>query len=381
MATLTATDDDTPVADLAWSIADGADAASFTLSADGVLAFAAAKDFEAPDDADQDGDYEVTVRVTDGANPVDAALAVRLTDADEVAPVLSSAGVDGDALTLTFGEGLDEDSKPASDAFSVAVDGAARGVSDVSISGSTLTLTLASAVLAGETVTVSYTVPAGANANPLRDTADNAAAGFSDQAVTNTTPASNAAPTGLPTIVGTARVGETLTASAAGIADVDGLAGAVFTWQWIANDGTADTDISGATSAGYTLTSAEAGKTVKVRVTFTDDGGTEETLVSAATTAVVAALPVVAIEAVSTTTEGRAAKFTLTRTGAVTSTLEVSVSVTQAGAVLSGTPVSTVTFEAGSASARLRLGDGRRRRRQGGCPSDGVGRCGVRLRR
>ena len=95
--------------DLAWSIADGADAASFTLSADGVLAFAAAKDFEAPDDADQDGDYEVTVRVTDGANPVDAALTVRLTDADEVAPVLSSASVDGDALTLTFGEGLDEE--------------------------------------------------------------------------------------------------------------------------------------------------------------------------------------------------------------------------------------------------------------------------------
>ena len=33
-------------------------------------------------------------------------------------------------------------------------------------------------------------------------------------------------------------------------------------------------------------------------------------------------------------------------------------SVTQAGAVLSGTPVSTVTFEAGSAEARLRLATG-----------------------
>ena len=166
----------------------------------------------------------------------------------------------------------------------------------------------------------------------------------------------NAAPTGLPTIAGTARVGETLTAATSGIADADGLTNAVFTWQWIANDGTADTDISGATSASYTLTSAEPGKTIKVHVTFTDDGGIEETLVSNATVAVAAALPVVSVEAASsTTTEGRVAKFTLKRTGAVASALEVSVSATQAGAALSGTPASTVTFAAGNAEARLRL--------------------------
>ena len=41
---------------------------AFTISESGVLAFAAAKDFETPDDADSDGDYQVTVRVTDGAN-------------------------------------------------------------------------------------------------------------------------------------------------------------------------------------------------------------------------------------------------------------------------------------------------------------------------
>ena len=42
------------------------------LSTGGVLAFKAAKDFEAPDDANEDGDYEVTVRVTDGANATQA---------------------------------------------------------------------------------------------------------------------------------------------------------------------------------------------------------------------------------------------------------------------------------------------------------------------
>ena len=164
----------------------------------------------------------------------------------------------------------------------------------------------------------------------------------------------NAAPTGLPAIAGTAQVGETLTASTSGIADADGLADAVFAWQWIANDGTADTDISGATSASYTLTATEVGKTVKVRVAFTDDGGTEETLVSEATATVEAALPLILIEVLSSqVTEGEAASFRLSRTGDTASTLEVSVSVTQAGAVLSGTPASTVTFGAGSAVATL----------------------------
>ena len=71
----------------------GADANRFTLSEAGALAFKTAKDFEAPDDADGDGTYEVTVRVTDGANPVDAALEVTLTDVDEIAAVLPEVSV------------------------------------------------------------------------------------------------------------------------------------------------------------------------------------------------------------------------------------------------------------------------------------------------
>ena len=90
-----------------------------------------AKDFEAPDDADQDGDYEVTVRVTDGANPVEANLTVRLEDVDEVAPTLLSATVIGDTLTLKFTEFLDANSVPGSGAFTVAVDGTARSVDAV----------------------------------------------------------------------------------------------------------------------------------------------------------------------------------------------------------------------------------------------------------
>ena len=105
-------------------------------------------------------------------------------------------------------------------------------------------------------------------------------------------PLGNNLPTGLPTISGYPRVGAVLTASAwPGIADADGITfnNATFAWQWIANDGTSDADIAGATSDTYTLTSAEEGKTIKVRVTFTDDGGSVETLVSEPTEAVIAA--------------------------------------------------------------------------------------------
>ncbi len=100
----------------------------------------------------------------------------------------------------------------------------------------------------------------------------------------------NSAATGAPAISGTAQVGQTLTASTSDISDSDGLADAIFTYQWIANDGTEDTDIQDATVSTYTLTAADEGKTIKVRVSFTDDGGNQETRTSAVTVAV-AAIP------------------------------------------------------------------------------------------
>ena len=97
--------------------------------------------------------------------------------------------------------------------------------------------------------------------------------------------------TGRPMISGTAQVGETLTASTSGIADSDGLGNAAFTYQWIANDGSSDTDIPDATGYTYDLVAADEGKTVKVRVIVTDDAGNETTLTSAATAAVSAPEP------------------------------------------------------------------------------------------
>ena len=52
-----------------------------------------------------------------------------------------------------------------------------------------------------------------------------------------------------------------------------------------------DSIIADATASTYTLADEDAGKTVKVKVTFTDDGGNEETLTSAVTAAVAATVP------------------------------------------------------------------------------------------
>ena len=94
-------------------------------------------------------------------------------------------------------------------------------------------------------------------------------------------PPANSPPQGMPTVSGAVEVGETLAADTSGIADADGMTGATFTYQWVSYDGNADTDIPGATSSTYTLVPANEGKAFKVRVSFTDDAGFEESLVSA----------------------------------------------------------------------------------------------------
>ena len=98
------------------------------------------------------------------------------------------------------------------------------------------------------------------------------------------TPEPNTAAAGAPTIGGTARVAEELTASTSGISDADGLDNASFAYQWIRTGA----DIGGATGSTYTAVAADEGKTLKVRVSFTDDAGNEESLTSAATDAVAA---------------------------------------------------------------------------------------------
>ena len=126
-------------------------------------------------------------------------------------------------------------------------------------------LTLVTAILVAIALTLFLTAPFGKGVSLVQASAENSPA------------------TGAPTISGTAQVGETLTAVITGIADADGLSGETFTYQWVSSDGTADTDIEKATDSTYKLVAADQGKSIKVRVTFIDDGGNEETLTSAPT--------------------------------------------------------------------------------------------------
>ena len=115
--------------------------------------------------------------------------------------------------------------------------------------------------------------------------------------VASATTLAGPAATGKPAISGTAQVGQMLTAHTDGISDPDGNtkaengdSGYAYTYQWVRVDGNTETDISGETSSTYTPVTADVGKTIKVRVSFTDDlNNAEGPLTSDATAAVTAA--------------------------------------------------------------------------------------------
>ena len=167
----------------------------------------------------------------------------------------------------------------------------------------------------------------------------------------------NAAPTGTPMIDDTTPVvGETLTADASNLGDPDGLTMRSFTWQWVRTLGGTETEISGATAASYTVVAADVGATLKVRVGFTDDDGTGETVESAQTSAVESPSPVLTVAAeTGTVTEGEDAVFILTRTGALSGALSVTFEITGGDAVLSDTAPTAATFGANADTARVTL--------------------------
>ena len=216
---------------------------------------------------------------------------VRLHRASEDETAVNSAATGAPVIsgTVQVGETLAADTSGIEDAD--GLDNAAftyRWLADnaaiASATGSTYTLADADEGKA-ITVQVSFTDDAG-NDETLTSAATDAVSA-----------APNNPASGAPTISGTAQVGETLTADTSDISDADGLDDAVFGYQWLA-DGA---DITGATGSTYILTDADDGKGVKVRVTFTDDGGNDETLTSAATDAVAAPEPPAAPTGLSAT--------------------------------------------------------------------------------
>ncbi len=126
------------------------------------------------DDELYEGEETFTVTL---ANPVNAALARAAASgtitADARPPVLGEARVKIGVLDLIYNEELDAGSAPAPASYLVRVDGTRRAVSSVAVSGTAVTLTLASGVAHGEAVTVSYVRP---SLSPVQDPEGNPAA-------------------------------------------------------------------------------------------------------------------------------------------------------------------------------------------------------------
>ena len=266
----TASEGETLTADTsAISDADGLGAFSYQWQADGsAINGATGASFELTQE--QVGDtITVTVSYTDGGNTAEtltsaATNAVTNTNDDPAGlPTITGTATQGETLTADASGITDADGLGAF-SYQWQADGSAIN----GATGASFELTQAQV---GETITVTVSYTDGGNtAETLTSAATNA--------VTNT----NDDPTGLPTITGTATQGETLTADTSAISDADGPETLVFSYQWQAGGN----DISGATGASFELTQAQVGETITVTVSYTDGGGTDETLTSAATAAV-----------------------------------------------------------------------------------------------
>ena len=186
-----------------------------------------------------------------------------------------------------------------------------------------------------------------------------------DQTIAVTVTNADEGQSGTVTIDDTApTVGDELTASAADAADPDGLPDPFApTWKWYRTpDGGSETEISGETSATYTVVAADLGATLTAKASWTDTGGFANTLASAATSAVAAAsaLPALSVGNASAT-EGSLISFPLTLSAAageavtVTCTASFESGDTAVAADLPNT-TGTTTINAGSTVGTCAIG-------------------------
>ncbi|WP_265597361.1 SwmB domain-containing protein, partial [Verminephrobacter aporrectodeae] len=120
--------------------------------------------------------------------------------AEDTPPVLSSAVVNANQLVLSFDDAnqlADPYRGPAGDAFAVLVGGNAIAVTATAVDGAakTVTLTLSTPVVHGQSVTVAYTDPTTYDdSNAIQDVLGNDVASFAATAVTNNTGVSETTP-------------------------------------------------------------------------------------------------------------------------------------------------------------------------------------------
>ena len=270
VAALTASDADTSSADLSWSLPEGdavgADRVMFTLSSAGVLAFRAAKDYENPDDADEDGVYEVTVQVSDGTDTVTTDLSVTVSDVTED-PVLRGPTSIGYAENRVW---------------------RVAAYTTVDLARTSLTWSLAGADSASFTIddgvlrfllppspAPDYESPSDADSNRVYEITVQASDASNTVTKDVTVAVANVDEPGRVSLAPVLpRTGTTLTAA---LSDPDGVTGSV-TWAWERSEGrTGWSVIAGAASATYTPTAADSQRYLRATATYADGAGAGKT--------------------------------------------------------------------------------------------------------
>ena len=252
--------------DVAWGWS-GTDSSAFTMSELGVLSFVSPPDYESPTDSGRDNVYELVVKASDEQkNTTRLEVSVTVTNLTDARASIQGTAQVGRTLTADT-SGIPGRGSRDGPAFSYQ-----WMADDKDIKGATKSTYKVADQDEGKALKVKVTFTDGEG---------------NEETVTSppTHPVaakSNSPATGAPTISGTPQVSETLTANTSGIADADGLTNVSWSYQWIAGG----SNINGATGSTHTLTASEQGKTIQVRVTFTDDRGNAETLTSKATDAV-----------------------------------------------------------------------------------------------
>ena len=129
------------------------------------------------DDADAEATETVLVLLSPGEGYVlgGSGATVSILDDDGAGPAPIRATVNGTTVVLTYNKPLDGASTPSSTAFHLRMADNRTSVDEVSVDGSEVTLTLASPVQAGQTVSLDYTQPV---SDPIQDASGNKAQSF-----------------------------------------------------------------------------------------------------------------------------------------------------------------------------------------------------------
>ena len=204
----------------------------------------------------------------------DAAAVIRSLGVDLAAPAFRSASVDGASLTVTFSEELGAAASLANSSFSVKKTPAGGAAETVALSaddapvidGAAVTITLASAVASTDSgIEVSYRKPGSGSDNKLADRAGNEAASFADRAVTNA--GISVAGTPRVTVPNVFRVPARLGVDLGSVRGTEGLGEPSYQWVRVDADG-ASNPVNVGTGATYRLADADAGKRIKVEVSY-----------------------------------------------------------------------------------------------------------------